>query len=187
MSQKKSGSRKSGAMLLWLLARYRTIGEEVSEFATEKLSYFLQRFGEQQLRLSIEKGYYGPYSGKVRHVLYALNGKYLRGFEQKDSKPFEPLELIVSRLPEVDAYPEQHLSDQKKDRLQKIAMCMQGFEPPYVLELLASVDFVLQQNHVRDARAVSHALAGWSPRKSTMFSLDHVELAIKHLESHQLN
>jgi hypothetical protein len=95
------------AMLLFLLYRYRVMGEHASEFAAEKLSYFLQRAGEKQLRLEFTKGYYGPYSGKVRHVLYALNGYYLRGFEQKAAKPFEPLEIIVERSYEVMEFIDQ--------------------------------------------------------------------------------
>ena len=62
------------AMLLYLLFHYRSAGEFASEFAAEKLSYFLQRLGEKQLKLDFKKGYYGPYSGKVRHVLYVING-----------------------------------------------------------------------------------------------------------------
>jgi O-acetyl-ADP-ribose deacetylase (regulator of RNase III) len=79
------------AMLLQLLFSYRALGEFASEFAAEKLSYFLQRFGENQLKLKFKKGIYGPYSGQVRHVLYAMNGYYLKGYEQKDAKPFDEL------------------------------------------------------------------------------------------------
>jgi O-acetyl-ADP-ribose deacetylase (regulator of RNase III) len=93
--EKESAARltPARAMLLQLLYRYRALGEFASEFAAEKLSYFLQRFGENQLKLNFHKGAYGPYSGKVRHVLYAVNGYYLKGYEQKDAKPFEPASI----------------------------------------------------------------------------------------------
>ena len=50
---------------------------------------------EDRLKLDFTQSYYGPYSGKVRHLLYAVNGFYLRGFEQKQAEPFETLELVV--------------------------------------------------------------------------------------------
>jgi hypothetical protein len=49
------------AMLLQLLYNYRSLGEFTSEFAAEKLSYFLLRFGEKQLKLNFQEGTYGPY------------------------------------------------------------------------------------------------------------------------------
>ncbi len=63
------------AMLLLVLHDLAKHGELVSEFAAEKVVYFLQRIGAKDIfRLSFVKGLYGPYSGKVRHVLYHLNG-----------------------------------------------------------------------------------------------------------------
>ncbi len=82
-----------------------------SEFAAEKLSYFLQRFGENQLKLNFQKGVYGPYSGKVRHVLFAMNGYYLKGYEQKDAKPFEPLQLVVEKATKVKEYIDANLPE----------------------------------------------------------------------------
>ena len=73
-------------MLLYLLDKYGALGEFACEFAAEKLSYFLQRFGETQLKLDFKKGVYGPYSGKVRLVLYALNGYFIKGYEHKEAK-----------------------------------------------------------------------------------------------------
>ena len=102
------------AMLLTMLYRYRALGEEASEFAAEELSYFLQRFGETQLKLNFKQSHYGPYSGKVRHVLYALNGFYLKGFEQKQAQPVEPLELVVAQKSRVDAHVNQHLGTVEK-------------------------------------------------------------------------
>ncbi|MCX6178277.1 MAG: macro domain-containing protein [Chlorobiales bacterium] len=170
------------AMLLLLLYRYRAMGEHASEFAAEKLSYFLQRAGETQLKLEFTKGYYGPYSGKVRHVLYALNGYYLKGFEQKTAKPFESLEIVVERSNEVIDYIDTKLNAGEKSHLNKVLNLIKGFESPYGLELLATVDYLINETGNNDPCSLAEAIKQWSTRKSEMFSLQHISLAAKHLE-----
>lgn len=171
------------AMLLYLLYQYRALGEFTTEFAAEKLSYFLQRFGEKQLKLSFEKGIYGPYSGKVRHLLYALNGYYLKGYEQKDSKPFEPLDIIVEKASEVKTYIQDKLSEEEKTRLKQVASFMEGFESPYDLELLATVDFLIEKELTFDAKLIAQRL--WSERKKNLFPEHHIELAVNHLQQYK--
>ena len=171
------------AMILTMLYRYRALGEEASEFAAEKLSYFLQRFGETQLELNFTEGYYGPYSGKVRHVLYALNGFYLRGFEQKQAKPFEPLELVVKHKSLLDAYIQEHFSSAEKERLQQTGNFISGFESPYGLELLATVDFVINKIETDKPEAIMAYIQQWSARKADIFSQAHISLAIDRIHA----
>ena len=54
------------AMLLYMLCSLVSEGEFASEFAAEKLAYFLQKFGaKDSFKLQFRQYYYGPYSGKV--------------------------------------------------------------------------------------------------------------------------
>ncbi len=170
------------AMLLHLLYQYRALGEEACEFAAEKLAYFLQRFGESQLRLDFAKHIYGPYSGKVRHVLYALNGVYVRGFEQKDIRPFDEFELVSEKRTEINAFLEDHLSPSEKKRLSQVSALIEGFQSPYALELLASVDYILATNPEANTEQVSQSIAGWSHRKSKMFQAWQITIAMEHLK-----
>jgi O-acetyl-ADP-ribose deacetylase (regulator of RNase III) len=183
--EKLSASRLTPvrAMLLQLLYHYRALGEFTSEFAAEKLSYFLQRFGEKQLRLNFQKGAYGPYSGKVRHILYAVNGYYLKGYEQKDAKPFEPLEIIVEKALEVQEYIKNNLGIEEHKRLEEVALFIQGFESPYGLELLATVDLLIEENRSFDAALILQKL--WSERKKDIFPQKHIELAVQHLSGYK--
>ncbi len=171
-------------MLLQLLYRYRALGEFTSEFAAEKLSYFLQRFGEKQLKLDFHKGVYGPYSGKVRHILYAMNGYYLKGYEQKDTKPFEPLELIVEKSSEVKKYLEENLSQSDKLRLEIISSFIDGFESPYGLELLATIDYIIQKKKSLNIATIKTELSDWSQRKLNLFKEQHLQLALDHLHKY---
>jgi O-acetyl-ADP-ribose deacetylase (regulator of RNase III) len=179
--EKPSASRLTHvrAMLLQLLYNYRALGEFTSEFAAEKLSYFLQRFGEKQLKLDFQEGIYGPYSGKVRHLLFAVNGYYLKGYEQKDTKPFEPLQMMVDKAPEVQDFIKNELSREEKQRLNKVASFINGFETPYGLELLATVDFLISKIKAFDREKITQSL--WSERKKDLFKAEHIELAIQHL------
>ncbi|MEZ0131231.1 macro domain-containing protein, partial [Flavobacterium sp. LBUM151] len=69
------------AMLLSVLFELVRNGEFVSEFAAEKIAYFLQKFGaKDNFKLEFSANFYGPYSGKVKHVLYYLNGSYITGY-----------------------------------------------------------------------------------------------------------
>ena len=69
------------AMLLSVLYELVRNGEFVSEFSSEKIAYFLQRFGAKDtFKLEFQPNFYGPYSGKVKHVLYYLNGSYIIGY-----------------------------------------------------------------------------------------------------------
>ena len=83
------------AMLLDVLCDLVANGEFASEFASEKIVYFLQRFSAGDIfKLQYTKAPYGPYSGKVRYVLRYLNGSYVMGLCELQQKPFEQLSII---------------------------------------------------------------------------------------------
>lgn len=172
------------AMLLQLLYRYRALGEFTSEFVAEKLSYFLQRFGNKQLRLDFQKGVYGPYSGRVRHILFAINGYYIKGYEQKDARPFQPLELLLNRSSEVKEFLEANLSAEEKKRLDTVGSFIEGFESPYGLELLATVDFLIEESHSMNAESIKYGLQQWSQRKLGLFKEQHIQLALDRLRKY---
>jgi hypothetical protein len=76
------------ALLLYVLYDLVRNGEYVSEFSSEKVCYFLQRFGARKyFKLDYEPNFYGPYSGKVRFVLNVLNGSYIMGYSDMNKKP----------------------------------------------------------------------------------------------------
>jgi O-acetyl-ADP-ribose deacetylase (regulator of RNase III) len=173
------------AMMLSLLYHYRQLGEYASEFAAEKLMYFLQRVGEPQLQLDFQKHYYGPYSGKVRHVLYALNGQFINGVSLKSNRPFEPLELNLERIGEVERFiAEQTNTDQRK-RLDILIEILDGFQSPAGLELLASLDFLIRENKTFEMGLLSGALKNWSSRKKRLFTNHQISAALNRLKMYR--
>lgn len=173
------------AMMLSLLYHYRHLGEYASEFAAEKLMYFLQRVGEPQLQLNFQKHFYGPYSGRVRHVLYALNGQFLNGISLKNNRPFDPIELNLDRMGEVSRFiAEQTNADQRK-RLEILLELLDGFQSPAGLELLASLDFLILEHKSLEPELLSNALKKWSGRKRKLFTNHQITVALKRLQAYK--
>ena len=174
------------ALLLYMLFDLTRQGEHVSEFACEKICYFLQRLGGADLfRLTYNAYYYGPYSGKVRHVLYALNGSYIMGYSGKDKRPFDILGLVSDTFAEIKAYVEQ------SPRLVDLSMAAQhllkGCYSDFTLELLSSVDFIACELHSDNIDAIHQRLVNWSQRKSQLFgNRDLVQFALDRLQASHL-
>jgi O-acetyl-ADP-ribose deacetylase (regulator of RNase III) len=171
------------AQLLYLLFYYESLGEYSSLFSANKLAYFLQRMGEK-MRLTFVPYYYGPYAQQIEHVLYALNGTYLKGFEQRDAKAFEPLLLNYDKLTEVKTYVDKELNAEQKTRLQSLVNLIDGFQSELSLEILATVDFILAQHPGYREKEVLAEIQRWSERKSNLIKEEYVEIAYSHLKSY---
>ena len=179
---KKAHLTPARAMLLSALYEYEKMGEQANLFVANKLAYFLQRMGEP-LRLKFVAHHYGPYSVQIRHVLYALNGTFLNGLEQKDARPFEPLLLSYEKEAEVQAYIESNFDIAQKKRLDNLLGFIQGFESAFSMELLSTVAFMLEENPGLDITDIEKRLEDWSERKVKMFKPAYLKVAYQHLKS----
>jgi O-acetyl-ADP-ribose deacetylase (regulator of RNase III) len=174
------------AMLLSVLYDLVKNGEFVSEFAAEKIAYFLQRFGAgESFKLEYQPNFYGPYSGKVKHVLYYLNGSYIMGYSSKDKKPFEELGLIPDGEIDVNEYLQQPEYEAYKVVVEKTKKFLSGFYSQFGLELLSTVDFIKQEKQVSTIEAITKELENWSDRKKTLFTNPNfIEIAINNIQQH---
>lgn len=168
------------AALLYALFAFESLGEYSSLFTANKLAYFLQRKG-QPLKLDFQKHYYGPYAIGVEKVLYHLNGVYLQGMEQGQTKPFEPLKLNYAKWEEVNQYVHKQMSHEESQRLKNLIYFISGYTSELSLEVLATVDFILKDNQNMSIDQVMQAISLWSDRKTDLFSQDLVEMAYNHL------
>lgn len=174
------------AMLLSVLYDLVKNGEFVSEFAAEKIAYFLQRFGAKEVfNLEYKPNFYGPYSGKVKHVLYYLNGSYIMGYSSKDKKPFEELGLIPDAEADVNEFLNRTENQYYKTIADKTKKFLTGFYSPFGLELLSTIDFIISEKQVNTPEEITTELANWSNRKKTLFTnTKFVEIAITNIHSH---
>ena len=159
------------AMLLAVMYDLVRNGEFISEFAAEKIAYFLQRFGAKDVfKLEYEPNFYGPYSGKVKHVLYYLNGSYLSGYSTKDKRPFEELSLFMDAEPDVLSYLMKQEQTDYITTVDKTKNFLKGFYSDFGLELLSTLDFIANSLSTNDENAIIAQLERWSNRKRTLFS-----------------
>lgn len=171
------------AMLMYMLFAYEATGEQSSLFIANKLAYFLQRSGEQ-LRLKFEAHHYGPYTVQLNHVLLHLNGAYLNGMEQNTNKPFDPLFLNYEKLEEIKNYINHELKEEQRARLFDVLKLIQRFESTFAIELLATVDFVMQKNGTAEALEIQNYISKWSQRKAELFKTEHIQIAVDHLHNY---
>jgi len=171
------------ALLLYVLYDLVRNGEYVSEFSSEKVCYFLQKFGAQKyFKLNFKPQFYGPYSGKVRYLLSALNGSYLMGYAGMNSKPFDPLTLISDGFPEIQSYIESN-SD-LSEIAHKTMKFLNGYYSDFALELLSSVDYISIKANSIEKEVILYELNKWSDRKQSMFSNPkYLNVSIQHISS----
>lgn len=174
------------AMLLSVLYELVRNGEFVSEFSSEKIAYFLQRFGAKEtFKLEFQPNFYGPYSGKVKHVLYYLNGSYIMGYSSKDKKPFEELGLIPDAEIEVNEFLDKPENVNHKTTVEKTKSFLTGFYSPFGLELLSTIDFIVSEKKAATQEAITKELENWSDRKKTLFTNPKfIQIAINNIQSH---
>ncbi len=171
------------ALLLYVLYDLVKNGEYVSEFSSEKICYFLQRFGAKKyFKLKYEPNFYGPYSGKVRFVLNILNGSYVMGFSDMNKKPFEPLTIVADGYDTV----KKHIQDKQELLViaKKTTNFLNGFYSDFALELLSSIDYITSKNQTFEKGIISRELEEWSNRKRSMFSNSkYIDISIRHLQN----
>ncbi|WP_299291364.1 macro domain-containing protein [uncultured Mucilaginibacter sp.] len=170
------------ALLLYVLYDLVRNGEYVSEFSSEKVCYFLQKFGAKKyFKLKYEPNFYGPYSGKVRFVLNALNGSYIMGYSDMNKKPFDPITLVADGYGTVKNHIE---SNQELFTIAKnVISFLQGFYSDFGLELLSSIDYIAYKESTFEKEIITRKLEEWSDRKRSMFSNPrYIDISLKHLQ-----
>lgn len=169
------------AVLVGLMERYRSglLDPFVSLLELHKLMYFSQESGER-LRLRYVKAQYGPYAENLRHVLASIEGHLVTGFADGGESPNKPLEL----LPGAPEKAKRLLSDypHSRDRFDRVADLVQGFETPFGLELLATVHWVAAHEQATTPNLAVAAVYGWGERKRR-FSEPQIRLAWDTLQS----
>jgi O-acetyl-ADP-ribose deacetylase (regulator of RNase III) len=174
------------ASLLYALFAFESMGEYSSLFSANKIAYFLQRKG-QKLNLDFKAHHYGPYAIGVEKVLYHLNGVYLKGMEQGNTKPFEPLKLNYEKWNDIKDYVNKDLSFEDAQRLKSIIQFLAGFTSELSLEILATVDFVIAQNPQYNIDDVMKVIANWNMRKKELFKREYVQASYEYLKNYSFD
>ena len=155
----------------------------------------MQRLGAAEIfKIEFKPYYYGPYSGgKVAHVLYALNGSYIKGMGGMENRPFDYIWLLDDAELEASRFiDEAKNAVELKDICEKTKSLLRDYYSNYSLELLASVDYLLnnvpvlhnwkndEDNYVLDILTVE--IQNWSKRKEQIFKRNYLSEAYHYLK-----
>ena len=152
------------AALVELMHRY--LGGLLDPFVTllevHKLMYFLQEAGEP-LKLRYKAAPYGPYAENLRHVLHAIEGHLIAGYDDGGDAPDKPLTLVPGAVEEAVAFIAEHR--ETRERFDRVAALVEGFESPFGLELLSTVHWVMRHEPVHTLPDVVARTYAWNERK----------------------
>lgn len=164
------------AALVGLMWRYLKglLDPFVTLLEVHKLMYFMQEAGEP-LKLRFVVAPYGPYAENLRHVLQAVEGYFVTGYADGGDDPGKALSLIPGAVEDAEASLAAHV--ETRQRFDRVAELVEGFETPFGLELLATVHWVATYGGAREVSAVTAAVYAWADRKK-QFSARQIELAL---------
>jgi hypothetical protein len=172
------------ATLVALMHRYLKgmLDPFVSLLEIHKLMYFLKVVGEPLKRLKFTRGAYGPYAPVLRHSLIQMENHLTRGFGEGKDDPSTPIELLSGAIEASNTFLDA--KDDTKERLNRVAQLIEGYEDPYGMELLSSVHWVMaHEPAARDnADAAVTAVHKWSTRKRKLLKPEHLRKAWERLK-----
>ena len=197
---KRTGVQKltpARALIADMVRRYQIIGLECSNLEIQKLAWFLNRgvefLGlEDPLKLSFAPHKYGPYSEPLQHSLNALDGSYLRSERRlPDMRPFDPIQFDESKSDVIRAYLTSGEGKQFARAAEWAETMVDGFQSPFGMELLATVDWLLQREKIDPTvEGIRNALPHWpggadaGKRKNSLFDDRVIDIALQRLATH---
>lgn len=182
------------ALVAELVRRYLVLGIDCTNLEVQKLVWFLKRSITllqlpDPLKLEFTADKYGPYADRLRHLLDNLDGSYLHCEKRlSDAGPFDLIRFEDSRRGVVEEYLERGEGRAYLAALTRTADVIDGFESPLGMELLATVDWLVQEGGARPTLdSVRDALDHWpagktaARRKVALFDDRLLGLALERL------
>jgi O-acetyl-ADP-ribose deacetylase (regulator of RNase III) len=194
---KRAGVKKltpSRVLVAEMIRRYWILGIECTYLEVQKLCWFLERTIKElgfsdPLHLGFKANKYGPYSDRLRHLLNALDGSYLHCDKRlSDAGPSDTIWFDEGHRRYVEAFLRQESSCPLREVLDRTAKLIDGFESPLGMELLATVDWLIQKEHCEPTvLAIKEGLRRWpegaGERKLRLFNDRLVKLALDRVRS----
>lgn len=191
---KRAGVEKltpARALIAELVRRYWVLGMECSLLEIQKLAWFLERAIERlapdnPLNLQFVAHKYGPYANRLEHLLNNLDGSYLHCDKRiSDADPLDVIWFDDARKTFLETY----LKSEAKPYTQALeytAALIDGFESPFGMELLATVDWLLTKEGVPATvqgvrEGLLHWPAGAAERKNRLFDERAIGIALERL------
>lgn len=196
---KREGVQKltpARALIAELVRRYWVLGMECSLLEIQKLAWFMERSIEQfnpkdnPLKLKFKAHIYGPYAQNLTHLLNSLDGSYLHC--EKRIADADKLDVIWFEE-NTKTLVQSYINTEAKTYLNALRYTealIDGFESPYGMELLATIDWLLFKDKVKpDVVSIRHGLKNWAggaeagERKNRLFDDRAINIALERLTS----
>lgn len=168
------------AVVVSMMDGYRRagVGLLISNLEVQKLMYFAQIAGEP-LELKITKGTYGPYAENLRFVLQKMSGKYIEGYRNEGDSPSDELRLVEGAVREADEWLASHY--ETRQRLERVAKLVEGFQSQFGLEVLSTVHSVADRMESTSLSEVVDRVWAWNSRKRDMIDRWQIEVCLNRL------
>ncbi|MBB5057423.1 O-acetyl-ADP-ribose deacetylase (regulator of RNase III) [Granulicella aggregans] len=182
------------ALIAEMIRRYWVLGIECTYLEVQKLGWFLERTIdslkiEDPLDLQFVADKYGPYSDRLRHLLDGLDGTYLRCDKRlSDAGPSDTIWFDDARRKHVDLFFQQDENRPFETVLDITAHRIDGFQSPLGMELLATVDWLIEREHCKPSlKGIQAGLKAWpagrpaAERKLRLFDDRLIKLALDRI------
>lgn len=196
--RKKSGVEiltPARAMISELVRRYWILGIECTLLEIQKLIWFLQCNIERNRELKNEINakfvahYYGPYAHNISYLLDKLDGSYLLADRRiPDCKPSDVIWFNNDKSEVLSLYLASE-AKMYKTALDDTIQFIEGFESPFGLELLSTVDWLVNiECYKPELESIKEGLSNWKAgrkwgeRKLSLFSDDDLCYALERVK-----
>lgn len=182
------------ALIAEMIRRYEILGIDCSILEVQKLAWFLTRVLERaslpdELALQFSANKFGPYADQLRFLLDKLDGSYLHSEKRlADAKPLDTIRFEDAMAGRLRDYFASEEGSHYRPVLDKATAVIEGFESPFGMELLATVDWLIHEEHVAPTvPAIRDSLAQWpagrsaANRKQLLFDERVLKLALDRL------
>jgi O-acetyl-ADP-ribose deacetylase (regulator of RNase III) len=173
------------AAIIGIMSRYAVLDYRLSILEVQKLAYFLQQAG-QPLRLKFEKAQYGPYADNLRKSLRNLEGHFISGFGDGSNNRDAPISVVPAAVEEANRFLAE--DTETKNRFDRVASLIEGFETAYGLELLATVHWAAKESSRTTAanfEDLVKTVHSWNDRKMELMLPDHIMVAWRQLKEQE--
>ena len=196
---KRTGVQKltpARALVAEMVRRYCLLGIDCSILEVQKLGWFLERGVRRHqivdpLNFRFQANRYGPYSRNLTQLLDSLDGSYLRCDKRlADAGPLDLIWFNEIRLERLQAYLNSGEGKEFSHVLEWASTAVDGFESPLGMELLATVDWMMQNDGIEPTiDGVMEGLKHWpggehaGQRKLRIFDRRLISIALEKLEA----
>lgn len=182
------------ALIADMVRRYSILDCGCTIVEAQKLCWFLQRAAHQldiddplNLEFSVDK--YGPFSTGLQVYWEGLENFYLRCEKRlAEAGPYDAIWFDRDSHDQVSSYLHQPEHGNDLAVLDRAEELIDGYQTPFGLELLATVDWLIRRESAApNPAAIRHAFAHWPPdrtageRKLRLFDDRVIGLALQRL------